>query len=499
MKSTYKAFLPLSYVFLFLPLLFLFSSCGGRSGEVVSVSENKGVGSLGITLKWPGQNGKFSMPAGVVTIRIVVSASDMTTVTKDFPASAGGGTMSSVAAGTGRTVAASALDGSGNTLYSGSASNITVTADQTTDVAIVLIAGTKSSDVTQIAGRGSFTCVLSPKGVQCWGNIYSFQNNIIPSAFVVDSNSSIISASAISAGGSHACALVSTGDVKCWGDNSYGQLGDKTTTSRPYAAEVFGISTAKAISLGGNHSCALLNNGSIQCWGYNSYGQLGDGTTTGKSQPIPVLLPSNDATAIALGSRFSCALRSDKTVWCWGYNGSNQLGGGATSYSSSSPVQVANLTGVALISAGGSHACALLSTGDVKCWGDNSYGQLGNGSTYGGAMAIPQTVSGLSGTPVAITAGGSHTCARLSTGAVQCWGSNYSGQLGNNSTTDSSVPVTVDNLADATLVSGGDLHTCALSTSSTSKGPVCWGDNSYGQLGNGGKDNSSVPVSVVFP
>jgi alpha-tubulin suppressor-like RCC1 family protein len=245
-------------------------------------------------------------------------------------------------------------------------------------------------------------------------------------------------------GGQHTCALLSTGAVKCWGSNSYGQLGDGSTTQRTTPVDVSGLSSGvTAISAGYLHSCALLNTGAVKCWGYNAYGQLGDGSTTRRTTPVDVSGLSSGVTAITTSYHHTCALLNTGAVKCWGYNGSGQLGDGTSGTDRLTPVDVSGLSsGVTAISAGYYSTCALLSTGAVKCWGTNTYGQLGDG-TSGTNRLTPVDVSGLSSGVTAISGGYYYTCALLNTGAVKCWGYNGFGQLGDGSTTQSLTPVGV--------------------------------------------------------
>jgi len=249
------------------------------------------------------------------------------------------------------------------------------------------------------------------------------------------------SVTGIAAGFESSCAVV-TGGVKCWGDNTVGELGiDPATSSTSVPVQVQGLASGvQAIAGGRAHSCALVNGG-VQCWGENDSGQLGiDPATPSTSVPVQVQGLTSGVTAITAGVRHSCAV-VDGGVKCWGRNDSGLLGiDPATAYTSV-PVQVQGLTGgVTAVSTGAWHTCAVLS-GGAMCWGDNSSGQLGIGLTTN-YSSVPVQVQGLTSDVTAIAAGGYHTCAVVK-GGVQCWGRNELGQLGNNSTKNSLVPVQV--------------------------------------------------------
>jgi len=299
-------------------------------------------------------------------------------------------------------------------------------------------------------------------------------------------------ATAIAAGGGYSCALTTAGGVKCWGNNSHGQLGNGATTNRLVPVAVSGLASGVTAIAVGDHSYALTTAGAVKCWGANNHGQLGDGTTTESHTPVDVSGLAGGVTAIAAGGAHTCALMSTGAVKCWGRNGNGELGDGSTT-DRNTPVAATGLaSGVTAISVGDLHTCALMSTGGVKCWGRNNFGQLGNGSTID--SAVPVDVSGLAGAVAAVAARGLHTCALTSAGGVKCWGANHAGQLGDGTTTESHTPVDVSGLAGGvTAIAGGGSYTCATTSAAAAK---CWGDNGFGVLGDGTTTERHTPVDV---
>jgi alpha-tubulin suppressor-like RCC1 family protein len=305
-----------------------------------------------------------------------------------------------------------------------------------------------ASGVQAIAAGEALTCALTNVGgVMCWGeNDFGELGDGTTTRRLTPVAVSGLAGGvrAIAAGEALGCALTSAGGVECWGHNRYGELGDGTTTDHHAPVAVSGLtSDVTAIAVGYLHGCALTSEGAVKCWGYNRYGQLGDGTRINRRTPVDVSGLSSGVTAITAGGGHSCALTNAGGVKCWGSNYFGELGDGTTTRHPT-PVDVSGLSsGVTAIAAGGeAHGCALTSAGGVKCWGYNGYGQLGDLTTID--RDTPVDVSGLAAGVETITAGGyGHACALTSAGEVKCWGRNSSGQLGDGTTTERNMPVVV--------------------------------------------------------
>jgi alpha-tubulin suppressor-like RCC1 family protein len=314
-------------------------------------------------------------------------------------------------------------------------------------------------------------------------------------------------ASRISVGGHHTCAVLDTGLMRCWGKNTYGQLGYNTKLSvgDGEAIASYGYvnvgGPVRKVAAGYEHTCALLEDGNVRCWGRNNFGQLGLANTTDigdDEQPYRASLVELDGTAkdIVAGGYHTCALMTSGSVRCWGYNAYGQLGLG-NAYSGNNsigdsevpasvpPVAVGG-NNVLQLSAGLHHTCALLDTGNMRCWGHNGSGRLGYGSSPGELHAPTEDVD-VGGQVLQIAAGESHTCALLSTGAVKCWGNGANGRLGYGKTDPKYTPddasVYLDDATAFQITAGGD-HTCALLSTGAAR---CWGLNTSGQLGRGDK------------
>lgn len=357
--------------------------------------------------------------------------------------------------------------------------------------------------IRQIAAGWFHTCALTTSGsVFCWGDNYHGQlgdsttgDKSTPVA-VTGLSSNV---QAIVAGRSHTCALTDGGEVLCWGSNRSGELGDGTTVSKSTPTAVIGLSSGiQAIATGDSYTCALTTNGGVLCWGYNVFGELGDGTTVSKNIPTAVAELSSGVQSIATGSGHTCALMTDGAVFCWGNNRYGQLGNGTSGWENSQnkPVAVTSLgNNVHAIALGANHTCALMgeppTSNGIFCWGANYYGQLGDGTTT--ERSAPVAVTELNSSIQAISTGGDTTCA-LVTGIVFCWGDNSASQLGDGTTINRSAPVAVTGLSSVQAITGGYQHICVLTSSN---GVLCWGGTAYGQLGNGSVGNKSTPVAVT--
>ncbi len=351
--------------------------------------------------------------------------------------------------------------------------------------------------------------------------------------------------------GRFGCARSNQGHVKCWGYNDKGQLGHGNITTASDGVNEMGSNlafvplgsnrSASQISVGAQHACALLDNNSVKCWGSNSYGVTGQETSTGSigdeegemgdNLPTIDLGSGRTATQISSGSYHTCALLDDSSVKCWGRNSNGQLGIGNSSNIGDGENEMGDhmssvdlgtgRTAISIIS-GGYHSCAILDSGVLKCWGHNSNGQLGQGHSYSigdgyedssdadeiqchptlnqptDRECLARMGDGLPGvdlgdgrTAVSASAGNSHTCAILDNWSVRCWGSNAQGRTGlgtgsgntgddSNEMGDNLPTVDLGDGNSALSISSGSTHTCVLASNLS---VACWGQNNVGQLG----------------
>jgi len=366
---------------------------------------------------------------------------------------------------------------------------------------------TLANCITKSAGRISageeHTCAITSSGtLKCWGDDSLGElgdNNTTNTTGTATDVLSLTSVTNVAAGDGFTCAVAS-GSAYCWGDAFDGELGDNDASteldqppSTPITMTV--AKPATRIVAGYEQGCALLSTGIVDCWGGNDLGQLGDGTETERDTPVKAGITG---TVLDLGtadgsSTTSCALLSGGTVVCWGDDELGQCGDDTSTFANNdSPVAVLNLTSAISISVGASHVCALRSDGTIWCWGDDFYDELGDGGNINDYSGVPVQAQNVSNA-VAVAAGDGFTCALLQTGSVVCWGSNGSGQLGDGSFADSATPV-VAMSTGAVAITAGDSHACALKSDGTA---WCWGANFAGQLGDGSFTDQGSPVQVV--
>lgn len=358
-------------------------------------------------------------------------------------------------------------------------------------------------DVIQIAAGAAHTCAVTASfGLKCWGSTLDGrlgrgpwpskpgENTATAPVQVLGLESGV---KEVSAGWTHTCAVTNLGKALCWGGNYSGQLGNGSPDNQLSPVVVSGLTTGvRSIASGAYHSCALLDNGTVRCWGQNDYGELGDGSTTDRTTPVQVASLAN-VVKISAGTRHTCALTSAGAALCWGVNTYGQLGDGTQTFRTS-PVAVSGLgAGVADISAGGYHTCAVLTTGEARCWGWNQYGQLGDTSAT--VRTTAAAVPGLQANISKVAGGQMHSCAITKTGAVMCWGTNSDYRLGRGTSTNAPFAAQVTDLAAGVQsISAGMSHTCVVLAGQKAQ---CWGDNAQSQLGDGTKSDASSPTTVV--
>ena len=402
----------------------------------------------------------------------------------------------------------------------GQLGNGSTTTAQSTAVAVTASGVLSGLTLTQITGGTTFVCALGNTGAGfCWGENGNGQLGDPDTASNFSVPVAVMSQpTMITSGYSHSC-LLRNGKAYCWGDDTYGELGNNTTTTTPqstpvavYTGGVLSGLTLIQISAGQDWTCALASTGNAYCWGNNSIAVTGDqvelGNNTNTASSVPVLVSGGlTFTQISVGADFACGLTSAGVAYCWGNNRSDQMGNGtgtpnivpgAVTATSGSKLYQLTLT---QIEAGTGYACALASTGAAYCWGLGTSGQLGNGASTTSSTAVAVTASGvLSGVDLdQITTGGTTTCALSTAGTAYCWGAGGSGQLGNGSTTsiqNTAVTVTATSTGMPLLqITAGTSFACAVDVTGTA---YCWGLGTPGdQLGNNLNASSSTPVAVT--
>jgi alpha-tubulin suppressor-like RCC1 family protein len=377
--------------------------------------------------------------------------------------------------------------------------------------------------MTAITSGARHNCARGSDGsVWCWGANWAGQSGTGQASQNwralrvqgVSGQGSLSGALGVDAGAWHTCAYGAQGALWCWGENSSGQLGSSLGVPREWPTPVLSangqdpLTGVTTVAGGTSHTCAETSNDTVLCWGQSTEGQLGTGTLISSFLPSRVgTVDGGDiwtgASAVSAGGFHSCAVDADQTAWCWGLNSSGQLGNGSSDpFSwSAAPQHVSDASGngvlsdVVAVGTGYEYSCALTDAGAVWCWGNNYVGQLGDGTFD--IRSRPVQVRELPEIQ-ALAVGAHHACAISVDGALWCWGGNGSGQLGDGTVIIRALAVPVQGLANVTAVAAGFDHSCAIAAGGgVSGGAVwCWGDNGEGQLGNGTTTTNPVP-SVV--
>jgi alpha-tubulin suppressor-like RCC1 family protein len=345
------------------------------------------------------------------------------------------------------------------------------------------------------------TCAVTTTGATfCWGedrmgalgNGQRDTNSLYP--VQVGGGLSFVAVSAGGVDSGHTCAVTPGGDGYCWGNAMFGRLGDGINGVGAALAPraVAGALRFAGLSAGYDSTCGLLTNGALWCWGDGSFGQLGNGAfSTYSLSPVSVA-GGLSFMAVATGAQHACGIAASGAAYCWGYGGLGALGNG-TSRDTALPAAVSGGLRFVTISAGRNHTCALRADGAAYCWGYNDFGRLGDSSTT--PSVVPVAVTGGLHFGV-IGAGGYHTCALAGGGQAYCWGLNDEGQLGDGTTTSRPYPAPVAGGLSFMAVATGWRHTCAVTTGGA---VYCWGLNDHGQLGDGSTASSPVPRRISGP
>ena len=368
-----------------------------------------------------------------------------------------------------------------------------------------LVAKPASAAVSDVAVGHNFSCAVvgalgSSGPVKCWGRNdwgqlgadYPWQHSG-PIAV-----SGLTGVRQLAVGEAHACALLSNSTVKCWGFNGYGNVGNSSasrTAPKLVPTLVSGLSKVAAIAAGGNHTCAISGSTSaVMCWGSNIYGELGNGSKSQYSVKPVTATGISRAKSIAVGENHSCVLITGGQVRCWGLDATSQLGDGVNASTDvanptvrRTSVLVKGLTTATAIAAGSATTCALLATNSVRCWGSNGASQIGAGPEAPAVVKTPTQVGpGLLPAAKGIAMGAGHACAVIKVGGVWCWGDGTSGQTGIGQTIVSWLPDQLLRMGDLPM---GTPTKMALGKDHTcaiiGTSLYCWGGNTDGQLGIG--------------
>jgi alpha-tubulin suppressor-like RCC1 family protein len=350
-----------------------------------------------------------------------------------------------------------------------------------------------ASGVEEVSAGDTHTCARTSAGaVSCWGAIRNgaVAPSLQPGQALPGPITGLPPATRIASGDTHTCALAG-GGVYCWGLNDVGQVGDRALGRSLGPTLVPNLAQVGDLSTGGSHSCAVLADGSARCWGGGAFGQLGGAAVD--SGTFAVASPGAPWKQVVAGLRHTCALSTAGEVYCWGRDGEGQLGDGAALQVTAPQAAVVGARDLTAIAAGGEHTCALTTTGAVLCWGRGDFGQLATADPTGSSSPVPVTLPG----PAAqVVSGSEFACARLADGAVVCWGRGNRGQIGDGFTADRRKATAVGLPDKAVHVAAGAEHACAALASGA---VYCWGDAGGGRLGNGVMASAPQGKPIAVP
>jgi alpha-tubulin suppressor-like RCC1 family protein len=297
----------------------------------------------------------------------------------------------------------------------------------------------------------------------------------------------------VSAGAGFTCGVATDDRVYCWGQNFDGNLGDGTTEPHSSPVAIAGGRRFSQVSAGSQHTCAVTLSHGVFCWGGGSSGKLGDGTTDNHPIPVRVAAGARHFREVRAGLAYTCAVGSDSLAYCWGDNSRGQLGDGTT-ISRPVPVAVRGGRHFRQLAAGLQHTCGVTTTNTAYCWGSDNHGQLGDGAS-GFARRRREPTAVLGGLQFrAVSVGSTHSCGATTGNRAYCWGDNQFGQLGDGTTEGRLSPTGVaGGRFFQQVIAGSGSFTCARMPDDEM---LCWGNNNRGQLGDGTTTARALPTLV---
>jgi len=356
--------------------------------------------------------------------------------------------------------------------------------------------GGSSGGWEQISSGGSHTCALRTDGtIWCWGGDTFGQlgngagltdNQHVP----IQESTAATDWVMVNAGDQHTCAVKTNGTLWCWGSANDGRLGNGAAfgNQETPSQESTAATNWAAVEAGNRHTCAIKTNGTLWCWGLDNWGQLGNGADGAQTSPDQESTAATDWATVSGGQEFTCATKTNGTLWCWGVDSFGKLGNGADGNQISPDQESTAATDWTKVDAGDNHACATKTNGTLWCWGWDSSGQLGNGAD--GNQISPDQESTSATDWAAVWTANNHTCATKTNGTLWCWGPDTNGELGNGADGSQISPDQESTSAtDWKAMTGGSSHSCAVKTNGT---VWCWGANFAGQLGNSGRTGLSL-------